>query len=51
MKYSIWCHLFGHDWLRKSLKSKDEDGILWSLSPSDWCQRCGLSKKEVGITR
>lgn len=46
MKYSIWCFLFGH----RFIGQKHDGGKTYDVFPVDWCSRCGLSKKEAGIT-
>lgn len=66
MKYSLWCTLFGHVWKRYNrqysphyLKLVEIDAASAVLSgdytiisrPSETCAHCGLTKKEVGITK
>ena len=43
----IWCWLFGH-LFRFNPPERQLQG--WEVSkPSDYCRKCGLSKKELGI--
>ena len=47
MKYKLGCVLFGHEFLVKTV-SKDERN--WEKRFIDNCRKCGLTKKETGIT-
>lgn len=51
MKYSIWCYLFGHKWIAKTNIKQFGYTITWDIISTNFCQRCGLSKEEVGVTK
>jgi len=52
MKGTLSCVLFGHVFW--SWTNTDENGIFWSErrfgTTSNFCEKCGLSKQELGIT-
>jgi hypothetical protein len=49
MKYLLSCVLFGHKFLATNDYYKHDE--LWTQTTiSDICVKCGLSKKEIGIT-
>lgn len=51
MKYSLWCFLFGHIFghVEREVREGTREILSQHFAPQDYCQRCGLSKKEAGI--
>lgn len=56
MKYSLYCTLFGHIWVKKWYQDSTglgdlSRGFTEHFSENvDNCVNCGLSKKEVGLS-
>lgn len=52
MKYSLWCVLFGHRYILVERAYHEPIGGVTrtdTLTKTDFCVNCGLTKKEVGI--